>query len=63
MYNEILVPTDGSAAAGTATETALDLAQRFDASLHAITVVELDEPPADVESEVAEEGTQRGRRR
>jgi len=33
MYNEILVPTDGSAAAGTATETALDLAQRFDASL------------------------------
>ncbi|ACM57290.1 universal stress protein [Halorubrum lacusprofundi] len=60
MYNEILVPTDGSAAAGTATETALDLAQRFDASLHAITVVELDEPPADVESEVAEEGTQRG---
>jgi len=61
MYNEILVPTETGALLGTATETALDLAQRFDASLlHAITVVELDEPPADVESEVAEEGTQRG---
>jgi len=60
MYNEILVPTDGSAAAGTATETALDLAQRFDASLHAINVVELDKSPADVESEIAEEITQRG---
>ncbi|WP_435093212.1 universal stress protein [Halorubrum sp. N11] len=60
MYDEILVPTDGSAAAGTATDTALDLARRFDASIHAITVVELSESPADVESEVAEEITQNG---
>lgn len=59
MYDEILVPTDGSAAARTAAETALDLAQRFDASLHAISVVELDESPTDVESEVTEEITQR----
>lgn len=60
MYDTILVPTDGSTAAETAVETALDLAQRFDASLHAINVVELDEYPADVESEAAEEVTQRG---
>lgn len=60
MYDTILVPTDGSAAAETATETALDLAQRFDASLHAINVVELNEFPIDVESEAAEASTQRG---
>jgi nucleotide-binding universal stress UspA family protein len=59
MYDKILVPTDGSAAAGTAAETALGLAQRFDASLHAINVVELNESPTDVESEVAEEITHR----
>jgi nucleotide-binding universal stress UspA family protein len=62
MYNEILVPTDGSAAADAAAETALNLAQRFDASLHAINVVELGESPTDVESEVAEAVTQRGTR-
>lgn len=60
MYNTILVPTDGSAAAETATRTALNLAQRFDASLHAINVVELDEFPADVKSKAAEKSTQRG---
>ena len=60
MYDTILVPMDGSTAAETAVETALDLAQRFDASLHAINVVELDEYPADVESEAAEEVIQRG---
>ncbi|WP_436927683.1 universal stress protein [Halosimplex amylolyticum] len=60
MYDTILVPTDGSAAAETAIKTALDLAQRFDASLQAINVVELDEFPADVESEAAEELTERG---
>lgn len=60
MYNEILVPTDGSAAADAATETALTLAERFDASLHAINVVELEGSPIDAESEVAEEITRRG---
>lgn len=60
MYNEILVPTDGSPAADAAAETALNLARRFDASLHAINVVELDESPTDAESEVAEEITRRG---
>ncbi|WP_137285530.1 universal stress protein [Halorussus salinisoli] len=59
MYDTILVPSDGSTDAETATKTALNLAQHFDASLHAINVVELDEFPANVESEAAEELTQR----
>lgn len=60
MYNTILVPTDGSTAAETAAETALALAQRFDASLHGITVAELDDFPADVKPDVADELTQQG---
>lgn len=60
MYDTILVPTDGSAAAETAAETALALAQRFDASLHGITVAELDAFPADVKPDVADELTQQG---
>jgi len=60
MFDTILVPTDGSDAAETATATALELAERFDASVHAINVVELGEFPADVESEAAEELTGRG---
>lgn len=60
MYDTILLPTDGSETAKTATRTALALAERFDASIHAITVVELEEFPADVESEAAHELRQRG---
>jgi nucleotide-binding universal stress UspA family protein len=60
MYDEILVPTDGSAAADAATETALSLARRFDASLHAINVVELGGSPIDADSEVTAEVTRRG---
>lgn len=55
MFDTILVPTDGSDAAETAMEIALTLAQRFDASIHAISVVDLGEVPADVESEASEE--------
>jgi nucleotide-binding universal stress UspA family protein len=60
MYDTIVVPTDGSTAAETATETALALARRFDASLHAINVVDPNEVPADVAPEAAAEATQRG---
>jgi nucleotide-binding universal stress UspA family protein len=60
MYDTILVPTDGSAAAETAAKTALALAQRFDASLHAINITELGTFPADVESEATEDLTQHG---
>ncbi|WP_226013449.1 universal stress protein [Halomicrobium salinisoli] len=40
MYDTILVPTDGSEPADAAIEMALALADRFDASLRAINVVE-----------------------
>ncbi|MFW5956511.1 MAG: universal stress protein [Halorhabdus sp.] len=60
MYDSILVPTDGSTAAEKAAETALALAKRFDASIHAINVTELDDVPAHVESEATEELTQLG---
>jgi len=40
MYDEILVPTDGSPAADAAVEHAVTLADRFDATLHALYVVD-----------------------
>ncbi|MXR42085.1 universal stress protein [Halobaculum sp. WSA2] len=40
MYDEILVPTDGSPAAAAAVEHAVTLADRFDARLHALYVVD-----------------------
>ncbi|SDR03467.1 universal stress protein [Natronobacterium texcoconense] len=40
MYDRILVPTDGSEAATTATEEAVDLADLNDAEVHALYVVE-----------------------
>jgi nucleotide-binding universal stress UspA family protein len=40
-YDNILVPTDGSSAAQRATEHALSLADRFDAEVHALGVVDL----------------------
>ncbi len=41
MYDHILVPTDGSAEAATATEHAIELASAFDATVHALYVVDL----------------------
>lgn len=40
MYDNILIPTDGSEVAETAAQKAVSLAERFDAELHAIYVVE-----------------------
>jgi nucleotide-binding universal stress UspA family protein len=40
-YNSILVPTDGSEAAKRAADHALSLADRFDADVHALGVVDL----------------------
>jgi len=40
MYDRILVPTDGSGPATAATEHALTLADRFDATVHALYVVD-----------------------
>lgn len=51
MYDSILVPTDGSDAAGTAAGAAIRLAARFDADLHALHVVPDGGPPDDSEHE------------
>ena len=40
MYETILVPTDGSDAANRAVEHALELANRYDADVHALYCVE-----------------------
>lgn len=40
MYDEILVPTDGSSGTRRAVEHAVDLADRYDARLHALYVVD-----------------------
>jgi nucleotide-binding universal stress UspA family protein len=42
MYRTILVPTDGSAGSELAVEHALDLAARYDATLHLLYVVDTD---------------------
>lgn len=40
MYDKILLPTDGSEGSKRAERTALDLAEQFDAQLHALHVVD-----------------------
>lgn len=40
MYDDVLVPTDGSAAALEAVEHALPIAECFDATVHALHVIE-----------------------
>ncbi|TKX64882.1 universal stress protein [Halorubrum sp. GN12_10-3_MGM] len=40
MYSDVLVPTDGSPASDAAIEHAIDLADRYDARLHALYVVD-----------------------
>ena len=40
MYSEVLVPTDGSPASDAAIDHAIDLADRYDARLHALYVVD-----------------------
>jgi len=42
VYDAILVPTDGSHAALGAVDHALSIAERFDATIHALCVVETD---------------------
>lgn len=42
MYDDILIPTDGSDAALAALDHALPIAERFGATVHALSVVETD---------------------
>lgn len=39
MYDDILVPTDGSEGTARAVEHAIDIAQKYDATVHALYVV------------------------
>ena len=43
MFETIVVATDGSRSVGRAVSVALDLAERFDAAVHALYVVDVDE--------------------
>ena len=51
MYRRILLPTDGSPQADEAAEHAIDLAARYDATLHVLFVVDTAALPLDVHSE------------
>ena len=55
MYDTILVPTDGSELAESAIDGALALAERHDAAVHVIHVIDLGELPDDATSEAAAE--------
>ncbi|AGN00916.1 UspA domain protein [Salinarchaeum sp. Harcht-Bsk1] len=53
MYDRILVPVDGSPVGETAAATAIALARRFDAQVHALHVLEVGELPPGVEDDEA----------
>jgi len=42
MYDHVLVPTDGSETAESAVDQAVDLASKYDATVHALYVVDVD---------------------
>lgn len=42
MYDRILIPTDGSEVANAAVDHAIDLADKYDAELHALFVADVD---------------------
>ena len=52
MYEHILLPTDGSDAAAQAAPHAIDLAKRYDATLHLLSVVDTAALGPDVRTEV-----------
>jgi len=49
MYEKILVPTDGSEGAQHALEEALELARRFDAVVHSLSIVDTTAVPPDTD--------------
>ncbi|WP_232702919.1 universal stress protein [Halobacterium wangiae] len=60
MFHRILVPTDGSEAAATAASVAIALADRFDAAVHAVHVVDLSDVPSSVQSDATTELQRQG---
>ncbi|MFT4890372.1 MAG: nucleotide-binding universal stress UspA family protein [Halobacteriales archaeon] len=54
MYENVLIPTDGSDPAAAAVEHALDVAETYGATLHALYVGRIgDAPPGVIDEEVA----------
>ncbi|MFC4408299.1 universal stress protein [Haloarchaeobius iranensis] len=51
-YESVLVPTDGSAAAGAAADVGLDLATRYGSELHVVSIVDALSMGVDVRSEL-----------
>lgn len=50
MFDSVVIATDGSATADRAVRVALDLAERFDATVHALYVLDADEVGATPEA-------------
>jgi nucleotide-binding universal stress UspA family protein len=56
MYENVLVPTDGSDPAAAAVEHAIDVAKTYGATVHALYVGRIgDAPPGLIDSEVADD--------
>jgi nucleotide-binding universal stress UspA family protein len=60
MYDDVLLPTDGSDAAETAARAAVALARRFDATLRVVHVLEAGDLPPGVQDSGADEFASRG---
>jgi len=63
MFDTVVIATDGSESAQRAVRTAIDLAERFGASVHALYVVDetqLEESPTEIRTEVETASTQAG---
>ncbi|MFB6070726.1 MAG: universal stress protein [Halanaeroarchaeum sp.] len=63
MIDTVVVATDGSESVGRAIDVALDLADRFDAAVHALSVVEESEvtaAPAEIRGQLREALEERG---
>lgn len=57
MYENVLVPTDGSEPAANAARQAYEIAERFDATLHSLFVIDVDEnTPLNLSAEPVVEG-------
>ena len=58
MFETVVIATDGSESAERAVDAALDLSERFDAALHALTVIE---NSSETESDNGENDTQQAK--
>jgi len=63
MFETVVIATDGSASGERAVETAVDLAERFDAAVHALYVIDeskVDSLPGDLRDEVSDALSEQG---